>query len=277
MSGTANDSGSNRTNLSDLIAPHLPYLRRFARALCGEQAAGDAFVAATIEAMIADRDAIDLSLPPRAALYRLFHQIWSNSKTTEISTGAGKPAITSAQLRIARLTPRSRQMLLLTTVEDFSLQDAADIISVSVDEAEVLTDEARDELARQMRSRVMIIEDEPIIALDLESIVASMGHDVVGIADTRASALRMARSTAPQLVLADIQLADGSSGIDAVEDILNEMTIPVIFVTAFPERLLTGERPEPTFLVTKPFKTDTVEAAVSQVLFFNTSSADAVA
>ena len=73
----------------------------------------------------------------------------------------------------------------------------------------------------------------------------------------------------PGLVLADIQLADGSSGIDAVKDILGRFDVPVIFITAFPERLLTGERPEPTFLITKPFQPETVKAAIGQALFFH--------
>lgn len=74
------------------------------------------------------------------------------------------------------------------------------------------------------------------------------------------------------MVLADIQLADGSSGIDAVNDILAASAIPVIFITAFPEHLLTGERPEPTFLVTKPFDENMVKALISQALFFNEAS-----
>jgi CheY-like chemotaxis protein len=76
-------------------------------------------------------------------------------------------------------------------------------------------------------------------------------------------------------VLADIQLADGSSGIDAVKDILARLDVPVIFITAFPERLLTGERPEPTFLITKPFQRSTVKAAISQALFFNAATIEA--
>ena len=75
------------------------------------------------------------------------------------------------------------------------------------------------------------------------------------------------------MVLADIQLADGSSGIDAVNEILHSrFEVPVIFITAYPERLLTGERPEPTFLITKPFLPDMVKALVSQALFFETRS-----
>ena len=77
------------------------------------------------------------------------------------------------------------------------------------------------------------------------------------------------RGAGPGLVLADIQLADGSSGLDAVNEILTEIEVPVIFITAFPERLLTGEKPEPAFLITKPFRPEAVKAAISQALFFD--------
>ena len=121
----------------------------------------------------------------------------------------------------------------------------------------------------QITASVLIIEDEPLIALDIEGIVGDLGHDVVGIATTRTEAGELARKTKPGLVLADIQLADGSSGIDAVNDILKGADMPVIFITAYPERLLTGERAEPTFLITKPFKPEMVKAVISQALFFD--------
>jgi CheY-like chemotaxis protein len=96
-----------------------------------------------------------------------------------------------------------------------------------------------------------------------------MGHAVTGIARTRTEAVALAASNRPDLILADIQLADNSSGIDAVNDILAQFDdIPVVFVTAFPERLLTGKRAEPTFLITKPFSDDQVTSAVSQAMFF---------
>ena len=116
---------------------------------------------------------------------------------------------------------------------------------------------------------VLIIEDEPVIAADIEALVRELGHKVLEIAATRGEALDAVARHTPGLVLADIQLADGSSGIDAVKDILGRFDVPVIFITAFPERLLTGERPEPTFLITKPFQPETVKAAISQALFFH--------
>ena len=142
-------------------------------------------------------------------------------------------------------------------------------------DVEALVEEALAEIEAQTRAKVLIIEDEPIIAMDIETIVRDLGHDVTAIAVTREDAVREAMAERPGLVLADIQLADDSSGIDAVKDILSEISVPVIFITAFPERLLTGERPEPTFLITKPFQRSTVKAAISQALFFDQATAPA--
>ena len=117
--------------------------------------------------------------------------------------------------------------------------------------------------------RVLIIEDEPMIAMDLESIVEGLGHRVTSVARTHGEAVKAVGQHKPGLVLADIQLADGSSGLDAVNEILGSFAVPVIFITAYPDRLLTGERPEPAFLITKPYQPDTVKAIVSQALFFD--------
>jgi CheY-like chemotaxis protein len=115
----------------------------------------------------------------------------------------------------------------------------------------------------------VIVEDEPIIALDLEHLVTDLGHRVVGVARTEKQALATVMRTAPGLILADVQLADGSSGLSAVNTILESFSVPVVFITAYPERLLTGTRPEPTFLIAKPFRSDSVKAVISQALFFD--------
>ena len=99
-------------------------------------------------------------------------------------------------------------------------------------------------------------------------LVRELGHQVTDIAATRTEAAEAIARRRPGLVLADIQLADGSSGIDAVKDILGQFDVPVIFITAFPERLLTGTKPEPTFLVHKPYAPEALKAVISQALFF---------
>jgi len=132
-----------------------------------------------------------------------------------------------------------------------------------------LIDQAASQIAEQVATNVLTIEDEPMIAIDLADLVTGLGHDVCDTARTHKEAVAAFRKHQPGLVLADIQLADGSSGLDAVNEILESFDVPVIFITAYPERLLTGSRPEPTFLVNKPFRTETVQAVISQALFFD--------
>jgi len=170
--------------------------------------------------------------------------------------------------RLHHLTPISRQALLLTAMEGFSQRETAQILEKKEADISSMLKSALEEITRQPRTKVLVIEDEPIISLDLQSIVREMGHTVVAVATTRDEAVSAANKTSPGLVLADIKLADGSSGIDAVRQIMQQHNVPVVFITAYPERLLTGERPEPTFLVTKPFLPDTVRVAVSQALLF---------
>jgi len=260
-------TGSTRpTTMSDLIGPHLPYLRRHARALTGSQDSGDAHAAATLEAILADPGSFDQRIGGKAALFKVFHAIWSSAGSTVPSDESGPRARAAAHL--AKLTPNTREALLLNTVEGFSFDEIGAIMDMTGDEAQALVDLARDEMQESVRGRLMIIEDEAIIAMDLEGIVSMMGHQVTGIARTRDAAIKMAGRDRPDLILADIQLADNSSGIDAVNAILQDMDVPVIFITAYPERLLTGQRPEPAFLIAKPYLPDQVISAVSQAMFF---------
>ena len=254
--------------LAHAIAEHLPYLRRYARALSGTQASGDAYVRACLEAIVADTSVLGTDVPPRVGLYRLFHGLWS---TTDIESRLVSPQPRpegGVERRLEELTPAHRQALLLTAMEGFSAKQTAQILRIPEAQVSDMVAQAVREISSQPSTKVLIIEDEPIISLDLQSIVREMGHSVAAIATTRDEAVSAARRTEPGLVLADIKLADGSSGIDAVRQILSEVQVPIVFITAYPERLLTGERPEPTFLVTKPFVSETVRVAISQALLF---------
>ena len=260
-------------SIADLIAPELPYLRRFARALTGTQERGDAYVVAMLEALIADSRNFRRDIAPRTALYQMFIKIWGslgiNQKPDPVMRQPGGDV---ADRRIETLTPRPRQAFLLASVEEFTNEEIGDILQCSPGDVAGLIAEAGREIAEQISANVLVIEDEPLIALEIESIVMDIGHSVAGVARTRTEAVEMANRLKPQLVLADIQLADGSSGIDAVNDILRRTSVPVIFITAYPERLLTGERAEPTFLISKPFREEMVKAVISQALFFGMSA-----
>ena len=259
-------------SLGQDLAPHLPFLRRYGRALTGTQNHGDAYVRATLEAIVAAPEDFPRDVDARLGLYRTFQRIWSSTNNDDRPDADPNESAQIADARLSQITPRSRQALLLTQLEGFTPEDTAYLMETSPDDVEALVAEAIGEIERQTRADVLIIEDEPIIAMDLETIVRDLGHNVTGVAVTRDEAVAQALAQRPGLVLADIQLADDSSGIDAVKDILAEFAVPVIFITAFPERLLTGERPEPTFLITKPFQRSTVKAAIAQALFFDVAT-----
>ncbi|MBV8837621.1 MAG: response regulator [Alphaproteobacteria bacterium] len=252
---------------SQAVAQYLPFLRRYARALTGSQASGDSYVGATLEALIADPKVLGDVGGPRVALYRLFTRMWSS-----VGLNAAAQRIVEdmpADARLASLTPKPRQAFLLVALEGFSEEDAAQVLDVDVATLRSLVEESGRELAAEIATDVLIIEDETFIAMDLESLVESLGHRVLGVARTHKEAIALANKKKPGLILADIQLADGSSGLEAVNELLRTFEVPVIFITAYPERFLTGERPEPAFLIAKPFQPAMVSAIASQALFFS--------
>ena len=253
------------------LAPHLPYLRRYARALTGDQVTGDQYVRVSLEALAAGETTMGESIDPRVGLYRVFHAIWcsSGARLEPPRDDRDDGQAYDASQRLRRIAPPSRQAFLLTAVEGFTQDETAEILGVTFEDVGVLIADAQAEIDALLATNVLIIEDEAIIAADIEALVESLGHAVVGIAATRTEAMSAFRKAKPGLVLADIQLADGSSGIDAVREILADIDVPVIFITAFPERLLTGERPEPAFLITKPFRPETLKACIGQALFFH--------
>ena len=255
--------------ISKDIGPSLPYLRRFARAIAGDTEYGDDYIAATLERLIDDPSAFRRDMPPKMALYQAFLQVWS---TTDLGQPRLDPADASVvDRKLDALSPQTRQAFLLHTVEGFSVSEIAAIMGLDQGRVNRLLARGASDIAHELSATVMIIEDEPLIAMDLETIVEDLGHQVVGVAGTRRQAVALAAEREPELIVADIQLADGSSGIEAVNDIVGRRGKPVVFVTAHPGIYLSTaqNRPEPVFLLSKPFNPDLVRAAVSQALFFD--------
>lgn len=249
----------------ETLAQDLPRLRRYARALSGNQASGDAYITTTLEALVEDAGVLEGSSSRRAGLYAAFTRIWNS---VDINGQPETEGMEDVERHIAGITPAPRQAFLLTAMEGFSEEETAEILGVSVQDVRELVSRCGQELAEEIATEVLIIEDEPMIAMELESLTKGLGHGVTGIARTHSEALILAASQQPGLILADIRLADESSGLDAVNDLLKSFEVPVIFITAYPERYLTGQRPEPTFLITKPFQPAMVSAVISQALFF---------
>jgi DNA-directed RNA polymerase specialized sigma24 family protein/CheY-like chemotaxis protein len=253
---------------SQAVAQHLPYLRRYARALAGSQQAGDAYVAETLEAVVEDPKVLETGASTRIALYRLFTKVWNSVPLNNGKLAGAVELKQPVERHLAQIAPLPRQAFLLVALEGLSEDDAAKVLDVDVPKLRALVEDSGRELAAEIATDVLIIEDETFIALDLESLVESLGHRVLGVARTHSEAVALAKAKRPGIILADIQLADGSSGLDAVNELLTSFQVPVVFITAYPERFLTGERPEPAFLIAKPFQPATVSAVLSQALFF---------
>lgn len=262
---------SETLDLSQAVARELPYLRRYARALTGSQESGDRFAAATLESLLEDVSVLSSLPSPKTGLFHAFHLVWTSAGAP---TAEADDQITAgAMSHMAKLTANSREALLLHAIEGLSEAEIAAVMQVSEAEVSQLIDTANREMEASVTGRVMVIEDEAIIAMDIVDIVTGIGHSVTGVARTRDAAIALAKKERPDLILSDIQLADNSSGIDAVNAILADLgDVPVIFITAFPERLLTGEKPEPAFLITKPFTEEQVRSAVSQAMFFSSTA-----
>ena len=208
-------------SLSASIAPHLPYLRRFSRAVSGSQQSGDALVAAMLEAIVADIDIFPQASNARVSLYRVFARLFTSVVIRVPDDQTGPAWERKAAANLTALSPQARQAFLLVSVEGFSDEEAAEILDVDLQQFNRLLAQASAEISRQVATDILIIEDEPLIAMDIEQMVESLGHRVVGIARTHSEAKALFDRTRPKMILADIQLADGTSGIDAVNEILN--------------------------------------------------------
>lgn len=251
---------------SDEIVHNLKYLRRYARALMGSQESGDLYVRICLEALLAEPDLLPSTTNVKRGLFKLFHAV--SNRHIEAGTQESDLSDLSVESRLRALPASERQILLLTSLEGFSTADTAEILNIPLAEAEALLVDAWSTVNQQIATSILVIEDEPVIALDIASFVMELGHEVVGVAASQTEAVALFKKMQPGLILADIDLGAGGSGITAVTDILRMSSVPVIFVTAYPERLLTGERPEPTYLVTKPFEPDTLKVTISQALSF---------
>jgi len=134
------------TSFTDLVAAELPYLRRYTRALTGSQTRGDKYTVATLEMILKDRSPFDNDDPIKV-------------EDTLRSRAHGL---------LAKLTPNSREALLLRTIEEFTVNQIALIMQTDAEEVRQLIKTANAELSASVKGRVMIIEDEPIIAADLK-------------------------------------------------------------------------------------------------------------
>jgi DNA-directed RNA polymerase specialized sigma24 family protein len=252
---------------ADRVLAYVPALRRHARLLCGSQDLGDEYVQVCLELYVQEPERID-SGDLRVSLFRLFHSVWTivNAKFGAASPHESTEPGDRLEKGLQELAPLDRPVLLLKALEGFNTETVAHILNLTVPQVEEGLARAQQHLRKWSSVDILIIEDERIIAFELEELVREMGHRVVGTARREREALAQALTTKPDLVLADIQLADHDSGISAAQQILDHIDVPVIFVTGFPERLLSGGRTEPAFVIAKPYDPQGLKTMIGHVL-----------
>jgi PAS domain S-box-containing protein len=116
---------------------------------------------------------------------------------------------------------------------------------------------------------IMIVDDEVLIATQLQEYLESMGYPVSGLARRGDEAVAKARSLRPDLILMDIRMDGGMDGITAAEIIRREMDIPVIFVTAYGNEQIVerAKTVEPVGFITKPFALEELKATIELALY----------
>lgn len=255
------------TDPADRILALMPHLRRHARLLSGSQDVGDEYVRLCLEAVLQEPDQLAAE-DMRKSLFQMFHTIWTavNARLDPESPYGHADLTSRLEHGLMELAPIDRRALLLTALEGFSRDEAADILNVDAKMLDESLARARERLSHWTSARTLIIEDEGLVAMELEAILKDMGHQVVGIASHVGEAVDLAAERNPGLVLSDIELEDSESGIDAVQEILGRLEVPVIFVTGYPERLLSGGRTEPAFVVAKPFDPERLKVTIAHVL-----------
>ncbi|HEX6143912.1 MAG TPA: response regulator [Geminicoccaceae bacterium] len=249
------------------VLRHLPGLRRYAYASTGSREKGDECVRATLQALVAAPDVIDQAAV-LVSLFRLFHEVNDLPSLTP-RIGSGEPVSAEARLflQIATVERESRAALLLAHVIGLTHAEVGQILDLDEPEVARLVAAARHRLGRLASAQVLIIEDDYLIAHEIQRVVENMGQRVIGPAATFEEAMACAAHEAPTLVLADVQLRDGRvAGLLAGNALAREHHVPLIVITAYPERLAQEAEVQPQQIFTKPFSYASLQSAITDSL-----------
>lgn len=245
--------------LYELVTKELPYLRRYARVISGNQMTGDLCVETLLLEHVITPQASDAHLPKdRIELFALLDEILVNF--------APAPSLTEPNTAFQRLSFLSRRALFLTAVEQLDPTAVEMILKVRPHDLTVIMNETEKRLASSLATDVLIVKGTGRIALQLQEIVESLGHRIIAQANTRGDAVREARATRPGLMLVESQLADGSSGFGALDDIRKFHKAPSIVITSLQDRMRIGRDNEPAFLVSTPLQVDHVKSVICRAL-----------
>lgn len=246
------------------ILSQLPSLRRYAGFLTGSDEKGDALVTATLEGILAGKIALCADAELRIALFRALHDVWEPPDEISVKSSSG---VRHRGDRFEDIvSPIERAVLILTRLEGLFVSEAGYVLRMDVGIAQRRLDWAESKLEHLLDRRILIVEDNILLAMELEELIASLGHRPIGPATTRAEAVNLAMRKRPHLILSDIQLRDGTSGIDAVDRIRHDIDIPVIYLTAFPNQLGDRRHEPDSYVVPKPFSNSLIRSFITNAL-----------
>lgn len=255
---------------------HLPFLRRYARALTGSTERGDDLVTRGVEvAMMApSRFGLDKGEGARLSLYALLHLLFDEDRETgaDDERHEGRPVASPHPIEraLATLPELYRRMYLLITLEELSQAEAAQVLHLTAADALVTLKEARERVRSALTQRVLVVEDNPVLAMEIGELVADMGHVVCGTAVNEQEALELLEAESPTLALLDVRLADGGSGVEIARRLRRVRSLRTIFVTAFDGDLEELGARHLGQIVRKPFTNDAIRAAISRAVFMPT-------
>ena len=120
-----------------------------------------------------------------------------------------------------------------------------------------------------MSGKLLIVEDEPIVAIDLRDEVQEFGFEVTGLAESADAALMSVEEDKPDMVLMDISIDGSMDGIQAARVLRNLYAVPVVFLTSFSdsETISRATREAPYGYLTKPFKSRDLQAMLRTAMF----------
>lgn len=241
---------------------HTATVRQFARAIFADRLIGDELTRLALAKVNIDPNSSTDSLTD---LLHAFLHTWrmaSSGKRTEESLFSDEALFAA----LPEPPGDDRLMLLLVDVLSFTPETAAKIIAMNDRDPHKALELGRQLISLPRNAQAMIIEDEPLIAADLREILTSMGIEVCGEANTADKAVAMSRRQKPNIILADYNLIGMKTGADAVMEIQDKHDCPIVFITGYPEQVLTGEDVEPDFVISKPYRIESVKAAVAHCL-----------
>jgi CheY-like chemotaxis protein len=256
------------------LLAHLPYLRRYARALTGDGGVGDGLVGHAIAHLLkepdpsvtpeqADRETDrEAGRADRGALYALLNRLFDASGGHPVATGRHP-----MEAALARLPEVERRIYLLTALEGLPADRAGAVLGLEETAARDHLARAQEAMRDGLVATVMIVEDDAVIAFDLAETVRGMGHTVCGTAATMGAALATAESFRPTLALMDLRLAHGDSGISTAQALRHRSDLPIIFVTAFADELHRRGLEHLGPVIRKPFTREEIESAITRAVF----------